>query len=38
MRWPHKHKVRHLYGWIAQNWASENLMAFNFPMTHDNMQ
>lgn len=35
--WPHKHQVRELYWWIAENWASETLILFHFPMRHDNM-
>ena len=35
--WPHKHKVLELYWWIAENWASGDLIIFDFPMTHDNM-
>lgn len=35
--WPRRHKVRELYWWIAENWASERLIVFKFPMTHDNM-
>lgn len=35
--WPHKHEVREIYWWIAENWAKPNLVVFHYPMQHDNM-
>lgn len=35
--WKRKHTVFALYWWAKRNWASERLIAFSFPLRHDNM-
>lgn len=35
--WRRKHTVFAMYWWAKQNWSSERLIVFSFPLRHDNM-